>query len=91
MTCTKCGVPILHRARQVREEDFYQFDYLLAMDTLNLEDLQELAEDLNKERIGKGRTPQFHDDPDVESAHLFGEYRVEDSKLDKIVRDPYYG
>ena len=47
----------MHRARQVDEEDFYKFDYLLAMDTSNLEDLQELGVDLSKNRkdgIGKG-------------------------------------
>jgi len=55
----------VHRARQVDEEDFYKFDYLLAMDTSNLEDLQELAADLNKnrqDRVGKGIHPCVHDD-----------------------------
>lgn len=31
------------RARQVRPEDFYEFDYILAMDNQNLWDLQALA------------------------------------------------
>lgn len=56
-TCTKYGVPVVHRARQVSEDDFYEFDYLLAMDTSNLEDLQELAGDLRNTkngRVGKG-------------------------------------
>jgi protein-tyrosine-phosphatase len=39
------------------EEDFEQFDYLLAMDTSNLEDLEEISETFSKNqrsKLGKG-------------------------------------
>ena len=47
-TCARHGVPINHRARQVTEEDFQEFDYLLAMDNSNLEDLEEIAQSFDK-------------------------------------------
>jgi protein-tyrosine-phosphatase len=47
-TCTKYGVSTNHRARQVTEDDFKEFDYLLAMDRENLEDLQEMANGFDK-------------------------------------------
>jgi low molecular weight phosphotyrosine protein phosphatase len=31
-TLRKNGISINHRARQVRPQDFYEFDYILAMD-----------------------------------------------------------
>ncbi|MBO5894613.1 MAG: low molecular weight phosphotyrosine protein phosphatase [Alistipes sp.] len=37
------GIPMTHRARQVREEDFEAFDYILAMDDNNYEALFRLA------------------------------------------------
>lgn len=49
-----------HRAREVCEEDFKLFDYILAMDTSNLEDLQDIAaymsEEQDKSKLGKGTT-----------------------------------
>jgi len=33
------GVPIDHKARQLSVEDFYHFDYILAMDRSNLSDI----------------------------------------------------
>jgi len=57
-TCAKYGIPTNHRARQVSEEDFEKFDYLLAMDESNLEDLEEIADTLKKQdpkaKLGKG-------------------------------------
>ena len=47
-TCAKYGVAISHRARQVTVEDFREFDYLLAMDSSNLEDLQEIVDDFGR-------------------------------------------
>ncbi|KAK6339281.1 hypothetical protein TWF718_008702 [Orbilia javanica] len=38
--CKKNGVAVSHRARQVRKEDFERFDYILAMDEENLENLE---------------------------------------------------
>ena len=37
------GIPMTHRARQVREEDFERFDMLIAMDDNNYENLFRLA------------------------------------------------
>jgi protein-tyrosine-phosphatase len=48
---------MVHRARQVSDQDFFNFDYLLGMDTSNLEDLEEITRDLgnsSKNKIGKG-------------------------------------
>ncbi|KAI1320802.1 hypothetical protein EDD11_009759 [Mortierella claussenii] len=42
-TCRKNGVPMKHRARQVKTEDFHTFDYVLCMDEENLRDLKEMA------------------------------------------------
>ena len=56
-TCKKYGVTVNHRARQVTVEDFQQFDYLLAMDTSNLEDLEEIAETFDESqrtKLGRG-------------------------------------
>lgn len=39
-TGTRRGYSFTHLARQVRREDFFDFDYILAMDRENLEDLQ---------------------------------------------------
>ena len=61
-TCVKHGVAVNHRARQVTEEDFQKFDYLLAMDTSNLEDLEEMAESFGKSersKLGRGMTKHF--------------------------------
>ncbi|KTW25863.1 hypothetical protein T552_03137 [Pneumocystis carinii B80] len=35
----KNGINLNHRARQLHREDFKNFDYILVMDTLNLEDV----------------------------------------------------
>ena len=37
------GIPMTHRARQVREEDFERFDMVIAMDDNNYENLFRLA------------------------------------------------
>ena len=39
------GIPMTHRARQVREEDFERFDLVIAMDDNNYENLFRLAPD----------------------------------------------
>ncbi|KAI9469449.1 phosphotyrosine protein phosphatase I superfamily [Coemansia mojavensis] len=38
-TCKAHGVPVSHRARQVRKQDFASFDHILCMDESNYEDL----------------------------------------------------
>ncbi|MEM9986667.1 MAG: low molecular weight protein-tyrosine-phosphatase [Bacteroidota bacterium] len=43
-TAAKHGVELPSRARKVTQEDFRHFDYILAMDESNLQDLEALAE-----------------------------------------------
>lgn len=52
-----------HRARQVTKEDLLKFDYLLTMDTMNLEDMKELSQELNtlgSVKAGKSATFTTH-------------------------------
>ncbi|KAJ1647468.1 Low molecular weight phosphotyrosine protein phosphatase [Coemansia erecta] len=42
VTCKQHGVPISHRARQVKASDFSDFDFVLCMDRDNLEDLERM-------------------------------------------------
>ncbi|KAF9366335.1 hypothetical protein BGX34_004260 [Mortierella sp. NVP85] len=42
-TCRKNGVPMKHKARQVQEEDFSKYDYILCMDEENQRDLEDMA------------------------------------------------
>ncbi|KIO25070.1 hypothetical protein M407DRAFT_244212 [Tulasnella calospora MUT 4182] len=42
-TCKKHGVPVNHRARQLEEKDFNEFDYILASDNQNLSNIQRVA------------------------------------------------
>ncbi|KAI9246851.1 phosphotyrosine protein phosphatase I superfamily [Sporodiniella umbellata] len=41
--CESHGVPVNHRARKVKEQDFNEFDYILCMDKSNLRNLQSAA------------------------------------------------
>lgn len=90
-TCAKYGVPINHLARQVTGEDFEKFDFLLAMDTFNLEDLEKILEGLDRSqhsKLGKGI-------PRIRSswieAQLFGDYGEPGSEIVKSVKDRYCG
>ena len=42
-TALKHGITLTHHARQVTKEDLFEFDYVIAMDAINLSDLQRLA------------------------------------------------
>ncbi|KAL6623729.1 acid phosphatase isoenzyme [Neocallimastix sp. 'constans'] len=42
-TCRKHNVPINHTSRQICQDDFNNFDYILCMDESNYEDLREIA------------------------------------------------
>ncbi|KAF3310104.1 hypothetical protein TWF173_010114 [Orbilia oligospora] len=75
--CERNGVMVSHRARQVVREDFERFDYILAMDEENLEDLERKRGKGN----GKGKARVM----------MFGEFAGEGEKGGKVVRDPYYG
>ncbi|KAF8311425.1 phosphotyrosine protein phosphatase [Cantharellus anzutake] len=50
-TCKKHGVPIDHLARAVVQNDFKTFDYILASDTQNLENLRRVAPKGSKAKI----------------------------------------
>ncbi|KAA8914091.1 hypothetical protein TRICI_002988 [Trichomonascus ciferrii] len=41
--CRKNGVAVDHRAQKIRREHFSEFDYIIAMDEENLEDLEDMA------------------------------------------------
>lgn len=41
-TCEERGIKLTHRARAFTQEDFHQFDYILAMDKQNLLNIQKL-------------------------------------------------
>ena len=41
-TAQKYGIELTHKARQIRQEDFDQFDHILVMDHQNLKDVQAL-------------------------------------------------
>lgn len=54
--------------------DFYNYDYILAMDEHNLHELQTLAKDPSQKRCAK--------------IELLGKYI--DRSEDQIIRDPYF-
>ena len=67
-----------HGARQVRGEDFRDFDYVLAMDAYNLRDLQR-AQRRYEANGGQSKARVM----------LFGEYSKREGPEEVI--DPYYG
>lgn len=67
-----------HAARKVREDDFTDFDYVFAMDSWNLRDLQQLQ--TRAERKGQKTKAKVM---------LFGEFSGK--KKAEEVEDPYYG
>ncbi|KAF3929475.1 hypothetical protein AA313_de0210234 [Arthrobotrys entomopaga] len=74
--CQANGVEISHMARQVERQDFYEFDYILAMDEYNLRDLK-------RQRPGDARG-------DGRVIMMFGDF--EDGDVRGVtVEDPYYG
>lgn len=50
-TCKKYGVPVESRAQQVDPSDFDSFDYILAMDTSNLQDLNRIRPPQSKAQV----------------------------------------
>lgn len=66
-------------ARQVSEQDFYDFDLVLAMDAQNLKDLEAI----------KAKAAQ--NTPDAALAQLFLMSEVDASHCRQDVPDPYYG
>jgi len=50
------------------------------MDSSNLEDIEDMADSITTER-----------NANLGKVQLFGQYRGPNSKVDMIIRDPYYG
>ncbi|KKK18180.1 low molecular weight phosphotyrosine protein [Aspergillus rambellii] len=76
-----------HAARKVTQEDFLHFDYLLAMDRHNLEDLLEL-----RASLAASGTPAAK----VAEVRLFGDFGPGGALHSRVgggevVQDPYYG
>ena len=51
----KNGVDYMHKGRQLKVKDFYDFDYILPMDDLNFEDIQKLRPSDAKAQVIKMR------------------------------------
>jgi protein-tyrosine phosphatase len=74
-TARQHGLQLTHRARQLRAEDLYQFDYILAMDRANLDDILKLS--LMNQEEGQAKIMLLRDfDPQPGTGN---------------VPDPYYG
>jgi low molecular weight phosphotyrosine protein phosphatase len=69
----------LHAARQVRESDFYEFDYILGMDSQNVKDI----------KFRRGRLEHKRGAEGLAQVRLFGEYGGRRGAEE--VEDPYYG
>jgi len=74
-TASAHGLALTHRARQVKDSDFTDFDYIFAMDRYNLQTLVQLAK-------LAGGPPQAH-------LALLREFDPLPDSLE--VEDPYYG
>ncbi|KAF2203158.1 low molecular weight phosphotyrosine protein phosphatase-like protein [Delitschia confertaspora ATCC 74209] len=73
-----------HSARKFRTKDFEEFDYILAMDDDNLEDLERLRKRVVKEKGGE---------ESVGRVCLFGQFGGKRRRggRGEEVQDPYYG
>lgn len=70
-----------HSARKINASDFDDFDYLLAMDAENLEDMQ----DMRRRIVQKKKS-----EAGVGQVMLFGRFAGLGQKSEEVV-DPYYG
>ncbi len=75
LTARRHGIQLNHRARVITPEDFEKFDYILAMDRSNLQNLEKLLR-----RYSPKKPPKIY---------LVREFDPEPG--DKEVPDPYYG
>ncbi|KLJ06791.1 hypothetical protein EMPG_17716 [Blastomyces silverae] len=91
-----------HAARKIRRDDFFAFDYILAMDGDNLDDLlHEKRRAMGRRKGGKGDGAGDGDgDGDgagqVAEVRLMGDFLPDGSAVEKVgageeVGDPYYG
>ncbi|KAK7899883.1 Low molecular weight phosphotyrosine protein phosphatase [Exophiala xenobiotica] len=73
-----------HGARQVKTQDFFEYDYIFAMDGSNLRNLQNLQRRI--ETKGQGEKIRAN-------VMMFGEFhggKTKKSKAEEVI-DPYYG
>ncbi|KAH8313355.1 hypothetical protein KR067_004517, partial [Drosophila pandora] len=68
------GIKMNHLGRMITESDFYEFDYIFGMDTSNITELQEKANNLEP--------------PPKCKIQLLGSYIGR--KEDEIIQDPYF-
>ncbi|KAL2364837.1 hypothetical protein RJZ56_002256 [Blastomyces dermatitidis] len=88
-----------HAARKIRRDDFFAFDYILAMDGDNLDDLMhERGRAVGRGKGGKGGKGDGDGDGDghVAQVRLMGDFLPDGSVVEKVgggeeVGDPYYG
>jgi len=80
----RCGVEVGGRAWQFKRGDFERFDYVLAMDRSNFEDLQELAPDATARK--KLRLLRSFDPASPEGASVPDPYYGDDEDFDDVVQ-----
>lgn len=76
-----------HQARKVRADDFTRFQYVLAMDEENLEDLVEMRARVEKNSARKGGRSGQREGEALAKVMLFGEFG---GRGREVVVDPYY-
>lgn len=72
-----------HAARQVRESDFEEFDYILGMDKENVSNLNFMKNRILHRRSGK--------EQGLAHVGLFGDYGGKHGNKGEEIDDPYYG
>ncbi|PGH21588.1 hypothetical protein AJ80_03021 [Polytolypa hystricis UAMH7299] len=80
-----------HSARKIHKADFTSFDYILAMDDDNLEDILSLRDSLQRTTKSKGEQSGK-----IAEVRLFGDFQddgtlCKDASGGPLVPDPYYG
>lgn len=75
-----------HKARKFNPSDFETFDYILAMDDSNLEDLNDLRKRVYSKKKGDGEQAKG-------KVMLFGEFggKTRRGGRGEQIQDPYYG
>lgn len=80
----RLGIEVGGRARQFKRGDFERFDYVLAMDRSNYEDLSDLAQSTEARR--KLFLLRSFDDASPEGASVPDPYYGDDDDFDDVVR-----
>ncbi|KAK2759876.1 hypothetical protein FQN54_002610 [Arachnomyces sp. PD_36] len=85
-----------HAARKVTKDDFREFDYILAMDKYNLQDLLRVRDSVISGRGGKKHGADSAAGSGIADVRLFGDFGGSKGVHAKVgggeeVQDPYYG